>query len=46
MSTSKKSLKKPCDKELSPTAVNNKIPKKRYISPKEIQKIIDGLRLI
>ena len=26
--------------------VNNEIPKERYISPKERQKIIDELRLI
>ena len=44
-SASKKSLKKPHDEELSSTEVNNEIPK-RYISPKERQKIINELRLI
>ena len=43
---SKKSLKKPHDKESSSIEVNNEIPKERYISPKERQKIIDELRLI
>ena len=45
-SASKKSLKKPHDEESSSTEVNNEIPKERYISPKERQKIIDELRLI
>ena len=43
---SKKSLKKPHDEESSSTVVNNEIPKKRYVSPKERQKIIDELSLI
>ena len=30
----------------SPDEVNNEIPKERYISPKERQKIIDELKLI
>ena len=30
----------------SQNEVNNEIPKERYISPKERQKIIDELRLI
>ena len=38
--------KKPHDKEIQPHEVNNEIPKERYISPKERQKIIDELRLI
>ena len=45
-SISKKSLKKPRDEELQSNKTNNEIPKERYISPKEIQKIIDELRLI
>ena len=45
-SVSKKSLKKPHNEESSSTEVNNEIPKERYISPKETQKIIDELRLI
>ena len=45
-STSKKSLKKPRDEELSSNEVNNEIPKERYISPKERQQIIEELRLI
>ena len=45
-SASKKFLKKPHDEESSSTEVNNEIPKERYISPKERQKIIDELRLI
>ena len=45
-SASKKSLKIPHDEESSSTEVNNEIPKERYISPKERQKIIDELRLI
>ena len=44
-SASKKSLKKPHDEESSSTEFNNEIPKERYISPKERQKIIDELRL-
>ena len=43
---SKKSLKNPHDEESSTTEVNNEIPKERYISLKERQKIIDELRLI
>ena len=35
--SSKKSLKKPHDEKSSSTDVNSKIPKKRYISPKERQ---------
>ena len=42
----KKSLKKPRDEESSSTGVNKKIPKERYISPKERQQIIDELSLI
>ena len=42
----KKYLKKPHDEEIQPNEVNNEIPKERYISPKERQKIIDELRLI
>ena len=38
--------KKPRDDESSLTEVNKEIPKERYISPKERQKIIDELRLI
>ena len=34
------------NKEIESNEVNNEIPKERYISPKERQKIIDGLRLI
>ena len=45
-SASKKSLKKPYDEESSSNEVNNEIPKERYISPKERQKITDELRLI
>ena len=41
MSTSKKS----CDEELPSTEINKEIPKKRYISPKERQQIIDELKL-
>ena len=33
-------------KKIQSNDVNNEIPKKRYISPKERQKIIDELRLI
>ena len=43
---SKKSLKNPHDEESSTTEINNEIPKERYISLKERQKIIDELRLI
>ena len=32
--------------EIQSNEVNNKIPKERYISPKEMQQIIDELRLI
>ena len=45
-SVSKKSLKKPRDEELSSNKVNKEIPKKRYISQRERQQIIDELRLI
>ena len=45
-SSSKTSLKKPRDKQSSPTEVNNEIPKEKYISPKERQQIIDELRII
>ena len=45
-SASKKSLKNPRDEESSSTEVNNEIPKEKYISPKQKQKIIDELRLI
>ena len=45
-SVSKKSLKKPHDKELLSSEVNKEMPKERYISPKERQQIIDELRLI
>ena len=41
-STSKKSR----NEEIQSNEVNNKIPKERYISPKERQKIIDELRII
>ena len=37
--------KKSHDEEIQPNEVNNEIPKERYISPKERQKIIDELRL-
>ena len=37
--------KKPTS-EPHPNVVNNEIPKERYISPRERQKIIDELRLI
>ena len=50
-STSKKSLKKPRDEELSSTElhsneINKEIPKERNIFRKERQQIIDELRLI
>ena len=38
--------KKSHDDEIQSNEVNNEIPKERYISPKERQKIIDELRLI
>ena len=38
--------KKPHNEEIQSNEVNNEIPKKRYISPKERQKIIDELKLI
>ena len=38
--------KKSQDEEIQSNEVNNEIPKERYISPKERQKIIDELRLI
>ena len=46
-----KNLKKPdpVARQMPPsytTEVDNEIPKERYISPKERQKIIDELRLI
>ena len=39
-------LKKSHNEEIQSNEVNNEIPKERYISPKERQKIIDELRLI
>ena len=44
-SVSKKSKVLP-ETELPSNEANNEIPKERYISPKETQQIIDGLRLI
>ena len=38
--------KKSHNEEIQLNEVNNEIPKERYISPKERQKIIDELRLI
>ena len=38
--------KKSHNEEIQSSEVNNEIPKERYISPKERQKIIDELRLI
>ena len=38
--------KKSHSEEIQSNEVNNEIPKERYISPKERQKIIDELRLI
>ena len=38
--------KKSHNEEIQSNEVNNEIPKERYISPKEKQKIIDELRLI
>ena len=38
--------KKSQNEEIQSNEVNNKIPKERYIPPKERQKIIDELRLI
>ena len=38
--------KKSHNEEIQSNEVNNKIPKERYISPKERQQIIDELRLI
>ena len=38
--------KKSSNEEIQSNEVYNEIPKKRYISPKERQKIIDELRLI
>ena len=38
--------KKSQNEEMQSTKVNNEIPKERYISPKERQKIIDELRLM
>ena len=37
--------KKPHNEEIQSHEVNNKIPKERYVSPKERQKIIDELKL-
>ena len=37
--------KKPHNEEIQSDEVNNEIPKERYISPKERQKIIDELKL-
>ena len=45
-SVSKKSPKEFHSKELSSDEANNKIPKERYISPRERQQIINKLRLI
>ena len=41
-----KPSKKSQNEEILPNEVNNEIPKERYISLKERQKIIDELRLI
>ena len=41
-----KPSKKSQNEEIQSNEVNNEIPKDRYISPKERQKIIDKLRLI
>ena len=41
-----KPSKKSHNEEIQSNEVNNEIPKERYISPKERQKIIDELRLI
>ena len=38
--------KKSRNEEIQSNEVDNEIPKERYISPKEIQQIIDELRLI
>ena len=38
--------KKSHNEEIQSNEVNNEIPKERYISPKERQKIIDELRII
>ena len=40
------SISKKPTSEPHPNVVNNEIPKERYISPQERQKIIDELRLI
>ena len=40
-----KPFKKSHNEEIQPDEVNNEIPKERYISPKERQKIIDELKL-
>ena len=37
--------KKPHNEEIQSNEVNNEIPKERYISPKERQKLIDELKL-
>ena len=39
-------MKKSHNEEIRSNEVNNEIPKERYISSKERQKIIDELRLI
>ena len=41
-----KPSKRSHNEEIQSNEVNNKIPKERYISPKEMQQIIDELRLI
>ena len=41
-----KPSKKSHNEEIQSNEINNEIPKERYISPKERQKIIDELRLI
>ena len=41
-----KPSKKPHNEEIQSDEINNEIPKERYISPKERQKIIDELKLI
>ena len=39
-------LKKSHNEEIQSNEVNNEIPKERYISPKERQKVVDKLRLV
>ena len=41
----KSASKKSHNEEIQPDEVNNEIPKKRYISPKKRQKIIDELKV-